>query len=193
MATLAHFLDRKTGQTVYAINTHFDHRGAGCSSYPSRRCGTRTYGSSRPSIGPQSRIESSKLILSKLQAVAQSNALILLLGDLNSVQSDGGYQTLTGGAYGSQSHYSPSYLLGQLFAPVTFLDAQHELHTRSASASAASPPAGFPPLLSAQFGETYSNPGFPKDRQKPKQIDFIMFLDNGQVSPKSSGVAAGKW
>lgn len=138
--------------------------------------------------GPVSRIEASKLILSKVQTVGQSKALVLLMGDFNSESTDGGYQTLTGGEY--KSLYTPTYIVSHLASRAHFLDAEQELLTRSESSA-----KGFPPLLHRHFGETYSNPGFPRDKMKPKNIDFILFLDNGAVSPKKKGISSepDKW
>lgn len=184
MATLAHFLDKKTGQTVYALNTHFDHRGES----PFHVAIAQPRSLTIDLAGPQSRYESAKLILRKLQAIGHSRSLVLLLGDLNSVQQEEGYQTLTGGAY--NSFYSAPYISSHLSPQLTFIDSAHELITRPETQR-----EGFPPLLHGPFGEKFTNPGFPTDNMPPKNIDFVFLLDNGMVSPKKSGLSAdpNKW
>ena len=71
IATWAKFKDKKTGKKFFCFNTHFDH------------------------IGVQARMESAKLLLSKMKAIA-GDAPVILTGDFNSIESDTPYQLITG-------------------------------------------------------------------------------------------------
>ena len=71
IATWAKFKDKKTGKTFFCFNTHFDH------------------------IGVNARMESAKLLLAKMKAIAGDNAVILT-GDFNSIETDEPYQLITG-------------------------------------------------------------------------------------------------
>lgn len=187
MATMGQFRDLKTSQTIFIVNTHFDHRGKLDSSRPmlSFLVSLTQYGDGR--AGPNSRINSAKLIKRKVQELTSFNSdLVVLLGDFNSVETDGGYQTLTSGAYtNSTPTPDPSEL--------TFADVSKELFTRDPRDGNAG--TSEPPLLQVSYGDDYTNPGFPGGGLPPKNIDFVFVLDNRRFARRSEGFSdePGVW
>lgn len=70
ITTWARFLDKKNNRRMIVFNTHYDHRGA------------------------QARIESSRLILQKIEEIAQGDPVIFI-GDLNTTENDEPYKIIT--------------------------------------------------------------------------------------------------
>lgn len=74
IVTWAKFRDRVTRKSFIHFNTHFDH------------------------VGQTARVESSKLILQRVAAVAGATPFVLT-GDFNVVESNEAYKTIVGGSY----------------------------------------------------------------------------------------------
>lgn len=70
ITTWARFFDKKNNRRMIVFNTHYDHRGA------------------------QARIESSRLILRKIEEIAQGDPVIFI-GDLNTTENDEPYKIIT--------------------------------------------------------------------------------------------------
>lgn len=87
VATWGKFLDRKTGKTFFAFNTHFDH------------------------IGKEARKQSARLLLQRIHSVAGA-APVILTGDFNAPPSDEPIQILTNTA--NPQHVTDSKALTQL-------------------------------------------------------------------------------
>lgn len=116
--------------------------------------------------------------------------LAIVLGDFNSVDSDGGYQTITSGAYDSSNSQR---MTKRNNAQLTFIDSAKEVFLREPREANASGDA--PPLLHQPFGENFTNPGFPGSGLEPKNIDFVFLLDNGCVASNDEGLSTqpGVW
>lgn len=71
IVTWARFRDKRSDETFYHFNTHFDHRGV------------------------KARRESARLILRKIQEIAREDAPVVLTGDFNCVPTDDPYLVLT--------------------------------------------------------------------------------------------------
>ncbi|GAA5908054.1 hypothetical protein JCM6882_000213 [Rhodosporidiobolus microsporus] len=139
---------------VVVLNTHWDDRGL------------------------LARTESAKLILKQVEALVLAPArerggqdpLVVLLGDLNSVAEESGYQVLTGGRYKPRGEGKGE---GRAFR-----DARHELAARGTRLEG-------PGAMSGRFGPLNTFTGFtPSD--VPKVIDFIMLYSNTAFLPPNS-------
>lgn len=132
--------------------------------------------------GPESRMKASKMVLQRLYQRAQPGALVFVVGDFNTKQHQEAYQTLTGHVYSSNAS-TPIPDSDAASNVYTCLDASKELYDYSSDLTArTSASLG---LFHGRFGESYTNPGFPEDELEPKNIDYILYLDNGAVTSGS--------
>ncbi|GAA5993900.1 hypothetical protein JCM11641_004736, partial [Rhodosporidiobolus odoratus] len=158
--TVIHLRDKqapfgKEGDEIVVVNTHWDH------------------------LGILAREKSAELILDKLEQeielprrkTGEHDPLIVLLGDLNSVAEEKGYQILTDGKYG-----------GEKSERAAFADARHEVSARGTKMEG-------PGALSGRFGPLHTFTGFlPSD--VPKIIDFIFPFSNDAFVPPSESPPA---
>jgi endonuclease/exonuclease/phosphatase family metal-dependent hydrolase len=91
---------------------------------------------------------------------------VILMGDFNSYENQGGYQVVTGFRYTSSP---PSHPPSPPPQGISFLDFHYELH-RSNSGEGISTP----------FGEDMTFTGFQKSDTRGR-IDFLMVADNGVI------------
>ncbi|GAA5861816.1 hypothetical protein JCM8547_008563 [Rhodosporidiobolus lusitaniae] len=150
MVTIARFRDSLASSTsspktadIVVANTHWDDRGLEARS--------------------QSGALIIKLIeeevLAPIKEKNEPEPLVVLLGDLNSVAEEKGYQVLTAGRYGGKKEDTRG-----------FRDARHEIATRRSKMAG-------PGAMSGRFGPLNTFTGFlPSD--VPKIIDFIMPFSN---------------
>ncbi|GAA5993894.1 hypothetical protein JCM11641_004733, partial [Rhodosporidiobolus odoratus] len=145
----------KEGEEIVVVNTHWDH------------------------LGILAREKSAELILDKLEQeivlpkrkTGEHDPLIVLLGDLNSVAEEKGYQVLTGGKYGGEQSEGSA-----------FSNARHEHAGRGTKMEG-------PGAMSGRFGPLNTFTGFlPSD--VPKIIDFIFPFSNDAFVPPSESPPA---
>ncbi|GAA6029589.1 hypothetical protein JCM8097_000952 [Rhodosporidiobolus ruineniae] len=152
----------KDAADFVVINTHWDDRGL------------------------QARAKSAKLILKLVEehvlgparaAQGGREPLVVLMGDLNSVAEEEGYQVLTGGRYPAEGKKGEGKKGEEDEERRAFRDARHEVATRRTGLAG-------PGAMSGRFGPLNTYTGFtPSDLAKV--IDFIMPFSSAAFLPSS--------
>lgn len=116
--------------------------------------------------------------MDKAQAFAEPGSLVVLMADLNSRQTDEAYIALTGDQYSSTQTNANATSGNANSSASTFLDPRQEVEEMSPISRSEDDPN----TLRGRFGEEFSNPGWSDHGSKPKNIDYVLYMDLGAAS-----------